>query len=199
MPTVRSVIFLRGTLARPSTVEDEELLNRLACVFSDVGYEGASLALLSEASGLQKASLYHRFAGGKRQMAEEVLASATSWLAANVLAPLNAEGPPAVRLRQAAAALDTIYQGGSKACLLNMLGSPRIEGGPFAAVIKRCFENLIDGLAKLARDAGAAPKSARERAARAVMLLQGSLVLSRGLGDTAPFRTFLKSLPQELL
>lgn len=174
-------------------------MDRLSCVFSDVGYEGASLALLAEATGLQKASLYHRFPGGKRQMAEEVLTSATSWLAENVLAPLATDGPPLARLRQATLALDTMYQGGSKACLLNMLASPRIEDGPFAPAIKRCFESAIEGFAKLARDAGASPKLARERASRAVMLLQGSLVLSRGLGDTAPFRAFLKGLPNELL
>jgi hypothetical protein len=48
-------------------------------------------------------------------------------------------------------------------------------------------------------DAGIEKKVSRERAERAMMLLQGSLVFSRGIGTTRPFREFLKSLPGDLL
>lgn len=184
---------------RPQTIDEDVLISRLAAVFRDVGYEGASLALLSAATGLQKASLYHRFPGGKREMAQEVLATARSWFAENVLAPLHSDGAPKARLAFVAEQLDGFYDGGRKACLLNMLSAPRLQDGPFSAAIKKALEALIEAFAKLARDSGHAPKAARKRAERAVMLLHGSLVLCRGLGGVDPFRAFLKSLPGDLL
>lgn len=186
-------------MARPQSIDEDALIARLACVFRDAGYEGASLALLSRATGLRKASLYHRFPGGKRQMADEVLAAALAWFAENVLAPLQGEGTPKARLAAVIERLDGFYEGGRRACLLNMLGSPRLEDGPFSPAIKGAFEALIDAFAKLARDAGHAPKAARRHAERSVMLLQGSLVLSRGLGSPEPFRKFLAALSDDLI
>lgn len=185
-------------MARPQSIDEEELIARLSCVFRDVGYEGASLAMLSEATGLQKASLYHRFPGGKQQMAEEVLASALSWYHEQILSPLAGEGSPDERIATVARHLDNFYAGGRQACLLNMLAAPRAHGGPFAAAIKGAFEALIKAFTVLANDAGHAPEAARSRAERAVMLLHGSLVMSRGLGSPKPFKTFLEALPQEL-
>jgi AcrR family transcriptional regulator len=186
-------------MARPQSIDETTLISRLAGVFRDVGYEGASLALLSETTGLQKASLYHRFPGGKLEMAEEVLAAALSWLAANVLASLEGEGAPKARLAAAVRQLHDFYSGGRRACLLNMLASPRAEDGPFTPAIRGAFEALIGAFTKLARDSGHPPKEARRRAERAVMLLQGSLVLARGLQSPTPFRGVLRGLPDELL
>jgi TetR/AcrR family transcriptional regulator, lmrAB and yxaGH operons repressor len=190
---------MESLMSRPRSIQEDDLLSRLARVFSEVGYEGASLSLLSEATGLQKASLYHRFPGGKKQMAEEVLATTGLWLEAHILAPLTGPGAPSERMAIVAANLDGFYQGGARACLLNMLSSPRIEDGPFAPAIRAAFEALIGGLANLAAEAGASAVAARQRAERAVMLLQGALVLSRGTGSAAPFRSFLAALPGEIL
>jgi AcrR family transcriptional regulator len=186
-------------MSRPRLITEDDLLARLARVFSEVGFEGASLSLLAKATGLQKASLYHRFPGGKTQMAEEVLATTGAWLEAHILNPLRGPGTPAERLAIVASNLDAFYQGGARACLLNMLSSPRIEDGPFASAIRTAFAALITALADLAVETGVSPEPARARAERAVMLLQGSLVLSRGTGSTGPFRAFLSALPEEIL
>lgn len=186
-------------MARPRSVSEDDLIARLARVFSEVGYEGAALSVLAKATGLQKASLYHRFPGGKKQMADEVLAATGTWLETQILAPLAGPGTPADRLGIVAANLDAFYQGGARACLLNMLSSPRTQDGPFAPAIRQAFEALIAGLAAVARETGASPDAARQRAERAVMLLQGALVLSRGTGTTAPFRAFLAAFPAEIL
>lgn len=186
-------------MARPRSVSEDDLIAHLARVFSEVGYEGAALSVLAKATGLQKASLYHRFPGGKKQMADEVLAATGTWLETQILAPLAGPGTPADRLGIVAANLDAFYQGGARACLLNMLSSPRTQDGPFAPAIRQAFEALIAGLAAVARETGASPAAARQRAERAVMLLQGALVLSRGTGTTAPFRAFLAAFPSEIL
>lgn len=185
-------------MARPTSIDETDLIARVARVFSDVGYEGASLARLSQATGLQKASLYHRFPGGKRQMAEDVLAASWSWIEEHVLTPLTRPGDPKARLKEAARHLNAFYWGGRRACLLNMLSSPRIEDGPFAPAIKSAIEALIAAFAAIAVDAGCAPDEARRRSERTVMMLQGSLVLSRGLGSAEPFQAFLAALPADL-
>ena len=50
----------------------EEAIIKLVPAFRQYGYEGATLSLLSQASGLGKASLYHYFPGGKSEMAAVV-------------------------------------------------------------------------------------------------------------------------------
>ena len=76
-------------MGRRAALDDAEILERLARVFRDVGYEGARLAMLAKATGLQKASLYHRFPAGKEQMARDVLGAAGAWLEQNVLSVLQ--------------------------------------------------------------------------------------------------------------
>ena len=51
----------------------EEAIAQLSKVFRQYGYEGATLARLSAATGLRKASLYHHFPKGKEKMAAAVL------------------------------------------------------------------------------------------------------------------------------
>lgn len=186
-------------MGRRAVVEEEVLLARLSAVFRDFGYEAATLTMLSEATGLKKASLYHRFPGGKEQMAREVLESAGAWLEEHILAPLKGAGAPAARIGDMTKRLDEFYSGGKQACLLNMLSSSRIHEGPFTNLIRQMFEAWIEALSVVLTDAGADRKVARLRAERAIMLLQGSLVFSRGMGTTRPFREFLKALPRELL
>lgn len=186
-------------MARPQTVAEDQLVDRLAGVFRDIGYEGASIASLSRAAGLRKASLYHRFPGGKKQMADCALDGALGWFGAHVVAPLERQGDPAARLIETIAALDAFYQGGERACLLNMLASPRGDDGPFTTRVKAALEALIQAFTKLARDAGAPPDIAAQRAERAMALIQGGLVLARGLGSQEPFRNVLTSLPRDLL
>ena len=186
-------------MARRALVEDNELLARLGTTFRDVGYEGASLALLSESTGLKKASLYHRFPGGKEEMGAEVLAEAGRWLRDHVIVPLAGPGSPRERLQSMTRELDQFYDGGRKSCLLNMLSAPIGTSGTFGSAIRVLFEAFIDALAKVAIEAGAEKHEARARAERVVALIQGSLVLARGLGTAAPFRRLITDLADDLL
>ncbi len=186
-------------MARPVSIEEPALLGKLSDVFREVGYEGASLAALSKATGLQKASLYHRFPGGKEQMAGEVMTRAETWLAEHILTPLKSDDPPQARVRTMIRHLDAFYCGGRQACLLNMMSSPRDDRGPFANLIKNAFKAWLEALSTVLTDAGFDPATASYRAERAVALVQGSLVIARGMGTTRPFRNCLAHLEQELL
>ena len=46
----------------------EEVVERLLAVLRRDGFEGASLSVLSEATGLGRSSLYHHFPDGKSDM-----------------------------------------------------------------------------------------------------------------------------------
>jgi len=186
-------------MARLASVQDDELLRRLSRVFRTVGYEGASLTMLSEATGLKKASLYHRFPGGKEQMAREVLGAADAWLSEHILTPLTSDEPPEIRIQAMIAQLNAFYEGGRQACLLNILSSPVSERGPFFEMVEAAFRKWIAALATALEDAGFDREAARRRAEHAVTRVQGSLVLSRGLKSTAPFEECLATLERELL
>lgn len=186
-------------MARPAVTEQTVLLQRLSAVFRDMGYEGASLTQLAAAAQLKKASLYHRFPGGKEQMANEVLANADKWLRENVLDVLRGDLPPERRVRRAMRAFDEYYNGGMAPCLTNMLSAANANDGPFGEPIRKLLESLIEGLEVVARDSGHNEKQARIRAERSVVRLQGSLVVSRALGNKAAFKDFLRTLPAQLL
>ena len=106
-------------MARTSDTPDIELIDRLTDVFRRHGFEGASLTRISEATGLKRASLYHRFPGGKAEMAEAVLSRADEWLGTHALSPLQGRGEPADRLRIMTGALSEFYGDGKHSCLLD--------------------------------------------------------------------------------
>jgi len=186
-------------VARPATVTEGELLHRLTCEFRRVGYEGASLASLSEATGLKKASLYHRFPGGKEQMAREVLATAHEWLDCHILQLLRSDRPPRERIEAMVRELDAFYDGGRQACLLNVLAAPLGETGPFAQMVREALESWIEALTAALVEAGIEYETARKRARRAIALIQGSLVMAQGLQTTIPFQESLAELRHELV
>lgn len=179
--------------------ENSDVIERLTEVFRTVGYDGATLSKLSEATGLQRASLYHRFPGGKREMAEAVLVRADNWVQDNILGPLSGPGSPRERLESMCGQLDTFYCRGNSSCLLDALSFG--EGGEiFQSAIDGAFRHWIQSLAGLVVEAtGIARKDARIRAEDAVIQIQGALVLSRGTGNTKAFGRTLRSLPHALL
>src|SRR4051812_28706054 len=93
-------------------IEDGPLLDRLTQTFKDVGYEGASLSLLSDATGLKKSSLYHRFPQGKAQMAQEVMAETARVLDAEVFPLLAGDTPPDSKVAAFVRVMDGFYAGG---------------------------------------------------------------------------------------
>jgi AcrR family transcriptional regulator len=96
----------------------EEVIAQLTKVFRQYGYEGATLARLSEATGLGKASLYDHFPKGKEEMAAVVLKSMSDRLEASIIEPLRSSGEPVDRIRVMTKNVDKLYSGGKQSCLL---------------------------------------------------------------------------------
>lgn len=85
-----------------------------------MGYAGAAMRDLSNAAGLTKAALYHRFPEGKDAMAAAALDWVCREMEVTVLATLDADAPLPVRLSNMMAALDHYYADGANACLIEL-------------------------------------------------------------------------------
>ncbi|HEX3087121.1 MAG TPA: TetR/AcrR family transcriptional regulator, partial [Ilumatobacteraceae bacterium] len=102
-------------------VSEDQLLDRLTDVFRSAGFDGASLTDLAAASGLQRSSLYHRFPGGKEQMATEVIEHLGTKDASSTPASSDTDLPVRARIEQVGRALTAFYDAGAKSCLLDTM------------------------------------------------------------------------------
>lgn len=175
----------------------ETYLPALFRLFRHHGYDGVSLAKIAEATGLGKASLYHHFPGGKAEMVRETLAYSGRWMADNIVEPLRGDGDPLERLQGMCDRISALYEAGEQPCLLASLSL----GGSrdmFHEAIKDRLQTLVDAIASVLVEAGLDSELAQQRGEDAVMAIQGSLILSRGLDDPAPFQRAIAQLPEKL-
>jgi len=168
-----------------------DLLAALGEVFRAHGYEGATLALISEATGLGKGSLYNFFPGGKEQMADEVLISIDRWFVDHIYTPLRTASDPATGIAAMYAATDDYFRSGQRVCLVGVvaLGASR---DIFAAKVKTYFVGWVDALAAALRHLGDDKGAARRKAEHAVLEIQGALVIARAFDDPKVFSRALK-------
>ena len=180
-------------------IDQDDLLDKLTEIFRLQGYEGASLSRIAEATGLGRASLYHRFPGGKEEMAEAVLDRADAWFASHILAPLTGPGEPADRVRAMAKRLDAFYGSGRHSCLLDALSLGVAGDHGVRDHVQRSFAVWRGALADVARLSGVRRAEAERRAEDALVRIQGALVLARATGgETKPFSRALHGLPELL-
>ena len=149
-------------------VERGQVLRALGEVFRAHGYEGASLTLITEATGLGKGSLYHLFPGGKEQMAAEVLADIDGWFELNIYAPLREASDPARAIAAMIAGVDQYFHSGDRVCLVGLvaLGSAR---DTFAEAVDDYFARWQAALAQLLRRSGLSRSQAQRRAEDALL------------------------------
>lgn len=182
----------------PLTVTDAQLITRLTDLFRRQGYDGASIGDIALATQLQKSSLYHRFPGGKKQMAAEVAAATGEYFATSILAPLDTDEPLEERIRAVGRNLDAFYESGTRSCVLDMLSVG--EAGPEAsAKLSAAAAGWIDAFTAAAREAGADTATAIARAQDAVAAIEGSLVVARVTGDKRAFSRAIERLGDVLI
>jgi len=186
-------------MGRRPQIENEDLLSRLSLAFRADGYEGASLSRLSEATGLKKASLYHRFPRGKEQMAAEVIDWETHHLIEAVKQDLRGDRSAAVKLAAMANTLRAFYDGGQRACLFNRLTSSRQAQALFSTPIATVLTRLRDLMADVLVGEGIERETAQTRAEESLMLIQGALIYGQAMGQTGEFAALMDSIPERLL
>lgn len=176
----------------------EAVLTQLLATFRRDGYDGASLATLSAATGLGRSSLYHHFPGGKAEMAAEVLEQLGRSLEEDLLAPLRGGGTPAHRLEQMLRTVVAFYDEGRTPCLLEKL-TASVERATFEAPLAAAFRAWIGAVQQLAEEAGVPRAEARERAEDAVLRIEGALIVGAGLGDPGIFQRTIARIRRTLL
>jgi AcrR family transcriptional regulator len=176
----------------------DEVLDRLLNTFRDKGYEGASLAELSAATGLMKSSLYHYFPGGKQDMAEQVMAHLDRQLAASLYQPLQSAQTPARKLGLMLDTIDAFYEGGRKACLLERLCAS-VDRTRFRRPLRKAFTAWMEAVEGICVEAGLSKAVARARAEDFVVRIEGALIVCAGTDDFGVFARTIKSLRTSVL
>ena len=182
----------------PALLSREQVVERLMRAIRRFGYDGASLAELSKATGLGKSSLYHYFPAGKDDRVRAVLDHLELQLRETLFVPLRTPGPVLARLEQMVETLDEFYRGGRESCVLGnlVLGTSRTR---FRRQLASIFEQWIDAIAAALVDGGVPAALARTRAEDAVLRIEGALILAGAMNDATYFGRSLKQMPGDLL
>ncbi|WP_438344624.1 TetR/AcrR family transcriptional regulator [Methylorubrum populi] len=173
--------------------ERSDLLPGLAEVFREHGYEGASLSLISQATGLGKGSLYHFFPGGKEEMAQAVLAEIDGWFAAKVFRPLREADDAAAAVAAMFGTVAEYFRSGRRVCLVGALSLSDARDR-FGERLRAYFAEWVVALSEALVRAGHPPETAGALAEEVVGGIQGALVLARALDRPEVFERILAGL-----
>jgi AcrR family transcriptional regulator len=176
----------------------DALIGKLVDVVYDYGYDGTTLSVISEATGLGKASLYHHFPGGKEEMAAAVLAHSDRWGEERIGRLLADELPAQHKLRGIFSALEEVHTRAHQLTLMNVFtyGAARRVFGP---QVRERVRAGLDVIAGLLHQCGIPSPTAEARALDAYIQIEGAMVLARTLDDLEVFRTVVRRLPDALL
>ncbi|KQM63667.1 TetR family transcriptional regulator [Sphingomonas sp. Leaf17] len=158
----------------------------LAEAFREHGFEGASLAILSQATGLGKGSLYNFFPGGKEEMMGAVLADIDDWFCATIFAPLERPRDPEAAIRSMIGEVTAYFRSGGRVCLVGWVGLGS-SGNAFVNRVRGYFAHWISSLASCLEAGNVPPSQAQPLAEETVCGIQGAIILSRALGEEAAF------------
>jgi len=184
---------------RPQKILDKDLIIGLAKTFRAKGYEGTSLNEIAEATGLKKASLYHRFPNGKKEMAECVLNHIGNWVEDNVfLALTETDSKPKQRLINGLSHIRTLYDEGNETCVFRAF-SMQMGLELFEQQINDGMKEWISAFTQIGLALSLSPTKAGENAVQTLIEIQGSLIVTKGLNDIAVFDNTIKSIEKRYL
>jgi AcrR family transcriptional regulator len=175
-----------------------ELIAILDDVFRRRGYEGATLAELSRACSLGKASLYHHFPGGKDEMANVLLHRAIAELNDYAFRQLDRPGPWRERLVGFIDGFSRYCADGTRNCLIAEFTATAARA-KFGDEIQQQTLAWLRQLTRAFAEIESTEKRARRRARELLSALYGALVVARLLNDPAPFRQTAQRLRKDLL
>ena len=140
------------------------------------------MTVLSQATGLQKASLYHHFPGGKNEMLEAAVLATIVELERRVFRFLETNGDAADRIGQVLEGFDVYTNGGRRSCLLAVIAQSSVAEN-FQSRISAQFDAWIARLGKTLVEFGYEPNRGDSLALETLETLYGSLAVGRLLGS----------------
>ncbi len=177
----------------PIFTAKEKAARAFTGIFREYGYEGASLSMLSAASGLGRSSLYHHFPKGKVDMGAAALADMHGWFRVNVFDILSSKGSTQQRLYRVADNLTNYYQSGKSPCLMEIFSRGEARK-LYRAELQAFLAEMLEAFNTLYGDTGRSPEKAMRRSEQILMRMQGALVMSRIQNRSVPFNGFIATL-----
>ncbi|MEM7098762.1 MAG: TetR/AcrR family transcriptional regulator [Pseudomonadota bacterium] len=181
--------------AEPST--RTELLIKLREVFIQRGFDGATLAHLSAASELSKATLYHHFPGGKNEIIEQLIRFSIAQLQTAAFASLHSADPPRDKIVGLISGFETYLIDSNRGCLLAVLSHHEAnndELGPHQKMIADQFADWQGQLSQTFAASGMKRKKSARQASELIAGLYGALVTSRLHNDPKLLTNLLERL-----
>ena len=175
----------------------DELIPVLAEIFRAYGYEGASLARITEGTGLGKGSLYNLFPGGKDEMANAVLSHIDGWFQREVYAPLRESADAMAGIDRMFNEVKRYFLSGRKVCLVGVFALVNVRDR-FADKVKSYFVDWAAALHVSLQRSGYEPDEAAGLTEEILAGIQGALVLARAVDDPDIFVRTLDRLQQRL-
>ena len=173
------------------------LLPVLAEIMRCHGYEGASLARMTEGTGLGKGSLYHLFPGGKEEMTNAVLAEIDAWFQREVYQPLRDWPDAAAGIDHMFEEVERYFLSGRKVCLVGVFALVNVRDR-FAERVSSYFADWVQALQAALQRSDTEESKAASLAEEVVAAIQGGLVLARAMDDPALFVRTLQRWQQRL-
>lgn len=175
-----------------TVAERGDVIPALGEIFREYGFEGASLKIISERTGLGKGSLYHFFPGGKEEMANAVLEDVSAWFEGKIFAPLE-HNTPNKALSCMFDAVTEYFQSGRRVCLVGAFALNESRSR-FPQAINAYFLRWVQALANCLERDGLSNPTAHAFSQEVVAGIQGAIILSRALDATEPFMEVMQRL-----
>jgi TetR/AcrR family transcriptional repressor of lmrAB and yxaGH operons len=168
-------------------IENTALIESLFEIFRTHGYEGTTISLLSDVTGLQKSSLYHHFPKGKEDMLKAVVSYVSVQIHQHIIAPLSdRQVEPEIRFTNMIGSIKAFYCEGRKNCLLNVLNL-----GDAKTEIKKLqnadYKAWLNALIELGEEIGMSQREAGVWSERFLIVVEGALVIQRLTNDIHTF------------
>lgn len=177
--------------------ERSDVVPVLAEIFREHGFEGASLSIITEKTGLGKGSLYYFFPGGKTEMAQAVLAEIEGWFEKQIYSPLREATDSQTAIRMMCAAVIEYFKSGRRICLVGAFALDNVRDR-FALQINNYFAAWIAALNKALQKLGHDPEVAAALAEEAIIDIQGALVIARALNNPSVFERAMIRIEKQL-
>lgn len=170
-----------------------EILQDIMNEFRKYGYEGTSLSLISKKTHLGKASLYHHFPNGKEEMALLIIENINQDLKIKFSALFELKQEPDALLGTFLKYLSEFYDHGRTPCLIDVFS---MDSAPKNVTdkVKVTFDELLNYFKKIFDRFHFDEEESIKKSKNALCLIQGSLILTRLLGDVSYFEKAVEQI-----
>lgn len=181
-----------------TVLDRSDVVVALAGVFRRRGFEGGSLSVIQQETGVGRGSLYHFFPEGKTDMARAVLQQVSEWFEEKIFEPLRTATDPHRAIQDMSREVGEYFVSRERVCLFAAITLGE-EQEIFAQAVRTYFTDWVDALAGVLRTAGLSREESADRALDAVAAIQGGLILARAYADDQTFLGIVERTEKALL